>query len=283
MYENPKIPEGINNPKENPLKEFFTLAAGVFGTLAITIWLLLTFIAYWAPYVPFSWEDGWIDTNVIIEEISDAQPATSTEQLETQKYLQTLADEILIISKADPDISITVHYLEGDMVNAFATLGGNIYIFSGLLKSLTSENTVFMLLSHEIAHVVHRDPIVALFQELGLSAALGLITGLSDTGGIEQSIQTTRNLTAFSYSRSQESAADKAALDWVNKRYGHIQGAIELFHHLEQEITHTEGVSSKLPDFFSTHPKTSDRIKKLKKIAEDNTWSFEGELTPLEH
>ena len=46
---------------------------------------------------------------------------------------------------------MTVHAVQDPTVNAFATLGGHVFVFTGLVDSLDSENGLAMVLAHELA------------------------------------------------------------------------------------------------------------------------------------
>ena len=64
-----------------------------------------------------------------------------------------------------------MHYDASDTVNAFATLGGHVVIYRGLLEKLPNENVVAMVVAHEIAHIKHRDPVAALGRGVAITLA----------------------------------------------------------------------------------------------------------------
>ena len=68
-----------------------------------------------------------------------------------------------------------MHYDDDAVVNAFATLGGHIVVYQGLLEAVPDENALAMVLAHEIAHVRHRHPIVGLSRSAALGFALMLL------------------------------------------------------------------------------------------------------------
>ena len=73
-----------------------------------------------------------------------------------------------------------------DVLNAFATPGGYIYIYTGLIKFLEREDDLAGVLGHEIAHADRRHGSKQMQQQYGLSILLGIITG-----GNERTISTT--------------------------------------------------------------------------------------------
>ena len=175
MYSNPKIPENINTSKEHPLKEFSALLIGAL-ILIVTATIVLGFLGGWlAGKIPFSAE-------VNIASLYKApQKEDSDQQQKIQSYLQTLADKIQKTQKMPSEMKIIVHYMEGDTLNAFATLGGHVILYRGLIKKMSSENALTMLLAHEIAHVKYRHPIKSLGRGVAASIAISTISGSVDS------------------------------------------------------------------------------------------------------
>ena len=56
QYSNPKIPEGINTTKTNPLKEFAVLTVGVIVLAISTLAVLILLVDFFADKIPFQWE-----------------------------------------------------------------------------------------------------------------------------------------------------------------------------------------------------------------------------------
>ena len=169
-----------------------------------------------------------------------------------EAYLQQLGNHLLE-NTADP-LPVALHYIDSDMVNAFATLGGHIFVSRGLLAILPDENSLAMVLAHEIAHVQHRDPIVALGRGLTLGLALMSITGNGDGSMAQQLLGEVNLLVGLRFSRDAETAADQAALESLLQHYGHLASADQLFQYLRQHQ------DDELVEWFSTHPLNDQRI-----------------------
>jgi len=169
-----------------------------------------------------------------------------------EAYLQQLGNHLLE-NTADP-LPVALHYIDSDMVNAFATLGGHIFVSRGLLAILPDENSLAMVLAHEIAHVQHRDPIVALGRGLTLGLALMSITGNGDGSMAQQLLGEVNLLVGLRFSRDAETAADQAALESLLQHYGHLASADQLFQYLRQHQ------GDELVEWFSTHPLNDQRI-----------------------
>jgi predicted Zn-dependent protease len=294
-YSNPKIPEGINVSSEHPLKDFFLMLSGISIALVVAIMLLSIFAQQLVRFIPFEVEQSltanlgqWSlelpDNDSPDEEAAAttlANNETSLAQLDTEKqayitrveaYLQQLSNHLLE-SATDP-LPVSLHYIDSDMVNAFATLGGHIFITRGLLAILPDENALAMVLAHEIAHVQHRDPIVALGRGLTVGLALMSITGNGDGALAQQLLGEVNLLVSLSFSRDAETAADAAALKSLLRHYGHVASADQLFQYLQQHQ------GDELVEWFSTHPLHDQRIATIGQFAGDHPGT-ESKTTPL--
>lgn len=175
------------------------------------------------------------------------------------------------------EMKIKVSVVNNDVVNAFATLDGNVVFFTGLLESIPNENTLAMVMAHEIAHIKLRHPLRALGRGVVVGLAVATIAGSSANGIVDEFIGSTGLLTALSFTRDQESAADELATAALVARYGHLAGSTQLFEILSAAHKGAEkGLSNKLPEFFSTHPLSENRINAIKHQAGQNNWPLEG-------
>ncbi len=262
-YSNQKIPEGINTTETHPLKEFaFLLSVVLAGVILITIVLTLT-IDWTAKYIPFSFEQAMVSST---DEIFNDEPN------EVDAYLQSLADKIVLSADLPPDFSITVHYINQDVVNAGATLGGHIIIYRGILEKIPDENTLVMLLGHEIGHVKLRHPVKSLGKGIVISMVLGAIFGQSsDT--VSSLMTDTSMITMLSFNREQEEDSDEQGLNILHEYYGHTQGATTLFEIFKQEQSDSGFIA---PAFLSSHPQTESRINHLLMYAQSRQWHNKG-------
>ncbi len=267
-YTNPEIPEGINVGKENPLKEFLILTAGVIGIIVLAV-VILSFLAErLAVYVPFSIEQ---------ELVADAHIDVDTNE-EIENYLQGISDQLTQHMELPEDMSFTIHYSEEPVENAFATIGGHIYIYQGLLELLPNENTLTMVIAHEMAHIYHRHPIIALGRGVVIGLLLAAISGLSGDYFVGQIVNDAGVITLLTFNRDQEREADSTALTMVSAHYGHIAGTDELFK-IMLELQNKDPV--KIPLFLSTHPLSQERLTNIRQLAEKNNWNTSGDITAI--
>ncbi|HCS29356.1 MAG TPA: hypothetical protein DIW43_18005 [Spongiibacteraceae bacterium] len=270
-YENRPLPEGINYSQENPLKDFALLVLAALGGLAVVLLLLVALANSMAPLIPFSVEQR------LAEQMASQFPAAelNESQAEKQAYLRKLARELLEHVELPEGLNVTVHYLPAGAVNAFATLGGNIYIFEGLLQKMPSENALAMVMAHEIAHILHRDPIVAMGRGLTVSLALASIAGVANSSGMDWLFRQMGMVTVMSFTRGQEREADSRALEILQARYGNVKGAESIF-----AVFVDEGRDGEMPAFLSTHPLSAERIARIEDFAEDHLQRGEPKELP---
>jgi len=273
-YSNPKIPEGINTTVENPLKEFFILSIGVLGIIFFAVIVLSLAAEKLAIYIPFKMEQ-----DLIPEMWTQADPETESEtNRQTREYLQSLSNQLADHMHLPEEMEITVHYIEGDTVNAFATIGGHIFIYQGLLDELESENALAMVIAHEMAHIFHRHPIIAMGRGVVIGLLLSAISGASGDLFVGQVVSETGMIALLNFTRDQEREADITALTAVNGLYHHVSGTNDLFRVL---MAAHDLESIEPPLFLSTHPLTQDRIDDLTQYAHGQGWTTEATLTPF--
>lgn len=265
---NPRIPEGINASEENPLKEFAMLAIGVSAGLAIMV-VAISFIAsILTPYIPFEWERAFNPAMVASlyedekEEGEEGEPSGATAQAALDDLSQALLQSSLQVpigNKAPQDVvpidAFVFHFMSEEMPNAFATFGANVMVTSGLLKEVSSENGLAMVIAHEIAHVQLRHPIEAAGRGIVIQIALTAILGSTGSGLFGGAVSSGGNLALLSYNREMELAADTRALRILRQHYGHVGGADEFF----LAIDEAQG-SARWLEFVQTHPSTQRRL-----------------------
>lgn len=272
-YSNPKPKEGINYTKEHPLKEFSQLLIGV-AVLTVAVVVSLNFLAgYFVRYIPFEFEKKMVADVAFLK----------VEENPQQQYLQELADRLSAHMALPQGMSVTVHYSNTDTVNAFATVGGNLFFFQGLINELESEDALATVMAHEIAHIKHRHPIVALGKGVTLAALMAFVSGASGSQAGDWLIGSSVDLGLLKFSRDQESESDASAARALAAEYGHIGGAkelFELFEGIEADI-HDEK-KSVLKEMFRSHPYSNERWQAIKVLAMEQGWSNSGVSPKLE-
>ncbi|MCK4866186.1 MAG: M48 family metallopeptidase [Gammaproteobacteria bacterium] len=262
-YSNPELPEGINTSKENPLKEFFILTVGLLAVVFVVISALILIVDNFADKIPFEMEKKLPISSFI-------------ENLETEKlppYLEKVTQKVLRTFELPENMQITFHYVNDDTVNAFATLGGHIVLYRGLLEKLKNEDELAMVIAHEIAHVKYRHPILSVSHGIVVGIILTAVSSSSGNSVVNDIMGQTGMASIMKFSRVYEYQSDKEAIKSLIKLYGHADGALGLFKVFESEF----GKESSF-EFLATHPLTGNRISQTTKMISKSNLSSNNSM-----
>lgn len=261
--------EGINSSEEHPLREFAWLVGSALVAMLLLLGLLVWGARWLAPQVPFSAEVA------LAERLGVARPRP--EHAAQTRELQALADRVAAAMQLPTGVSVTLSYDGSRVVNAYATIGGRVVVFRGLLHKLRSEDALAALLAHEIAHVKHRHVAASLGRGLAVATVLGVLSADAGAAVAQSALGQAAGLALLGYSRDQESQADDEAVRAVVALYGHAAGVIELFASLGQP---DRGGAAEMT-LLRTHPLTAARLQAVRARAAQAGWAVEGATRPL--
>ena len=177
-------------------------------------------------------------------------------------YLNSMRDKILVSDDIlyKDDFLWELRVIEDDnTLNAFAAPGGYIYIYTGLMKYLDSEEQLAGVLGHEIAHADRRHSSRQLTKQYGISTMLSVALG-NDPGLLAE---VATGLLTLKYGRNMEAEADEYSVKYLCSTDWEADGAADFFVKLE-----AEGGSS-TPAFLSTHPDPENRIEDITALSEE--------------
>jgi beta-barrel assembly-enhancing protease len=175
-------------------------------------------------------------------------------RLYTDRTVTQYVNEIgqgLVPSSDRPNIPYIFQVVNDNQVNAFATMGGYVYVTSGLIKTADNEAQLASVIGHEMGHIAARHAIkqmrdVALQQ--GLASAAGLDRNTAVNIGVELAVR-------LPNSRQHELEADQKGLATIT-RAGYAPSAMVAF---MRKLLNQPSV----PSILSSHPATSNRIAAL--------------------
>jgi predicted Zn-dependent protease len=161
-----------------------------------------------------------------------------------------------------------VQVLKNDEVNAFAAPGGFVFVTTGLLKLVRSEDELACVLAHEVAHVskkhglktIKTSRLTSAFALLGSEAAKNYspsqASQLADVfkGTVDDVV---KNMIVDGYSRDKEFEADKFGAQYA-RAANYDPGALPAFLR-RMDAAGSAGAGG----MFKTHPKASKRIDEL--------------------
>ena len=158
-----------------------------------------------------------------------------------------------------PNLPFTFQVVVDDSVNAFATMGGFVYVTTELVRTADNEAQLASVLGHEIGHITSRHAVEQMRQEAinkGLATAAGLDRNRAVALGVDLALNRPR-------SRKDELEADQRGLKTLMKAGYAPSGMIGFMEKLLDE--------SSPPSFLSTHPATKDRIAALGRVIDPAT------------
>ncbi|OON70396.1 peptidase M48 [Hymenobacter sp. CRA2] len=145
--------------------------------------------------------------------------------------------------------------------NAFATPGGHIYVFTGLVKFLDNESELAGVLGHEIAHADRRHSTQLLQRQYGIGILASVVLG-KNQGLLTQIAGGLAGLGQLKFSRTFEQEADKYSAIYLNgTRYYACDGAAGFFIKAEKQG------NANPPEFMSTHPNPGSRVQAIQSSA----------------
>lgn len=136
-------------------------------------------------------------------------------------------------------------------LNAFCAPGGYIYVYTGLIKFLDSEDQLAGVMGHEIAHADLRHSTRQMSKAMGLTMLTQILVGQKQ----EELQQLAIGIIGLSFSREHETEADMASVNYLCGTDYNAAGAAGFFRKMEGQPSP--------PVFLSTHPNPNNRVKKI--------------------
>ncbi|NJL03077.1 MAG: M48 family metalloprotease [Spirulinaceae cyanobacterium SM2_1_0] len=159
-------------------------------------------------------------------------------------------------TSARPDIPYTFQVVDSRDINAFATMGGFVYVNLGLMLLAENEAELASVVGHEIGHIAGRHAIDQM-RDRAIRSGILSAAGLDASRAVQIGVQLALELPN---SREAELESDQLGLDNL-RRSGYAPTAMVTFMQKLQQ----QGGSSFVPTILSTHPATGDRIRILQR------------------
>lgn len=152
-----------------------------------------------------------------------------------------------------------VHIIKNDtIINAFATPGGYLYFYTGIIKFLDNEAQFAGVMAHEMAHSDLRHSTNQLTKAYGTQILLSILLGQSSGQLTEIIASLAYGLGTLAFSRTHEYQADEYSVRYLYATSYEARGIADFFVKMES--------SARPPEFLSTHPSPENRIEKITEV-----------------
>jgi predicted Zn-dependent protease len=201
------------------------------------------------------------------------------------KYVERVGLEVA--ARAHRKLPYTFHYIQDDsFVNAFALPGGHVFIGSGLVKLMDTEDELASVLGHEVEHIDHyhcaeRYQLEARLRRFGM-------------GDLAKVAEIPLSVFEAGYSKDQELEADREGTRLAVMAGYSPLGAVRLFeafsrmeeHRNEPAATPQEEAArvtlGTLEGYFQSHPYAPERAAQIRKLIATEGWGNKLAEKPLQ-
>ena len=185
----------------------------------------------------------------------------------------------------DPTLNFNWEYILIDnkkMKNAWCMPGGKIAVYTGILDVTKNKNGLAAVMGHEIAHAVAKHSVERASRSFLLNTTVQITDVL--TGGKLSKVNRSTGMDTVGmisqlgimnpFTRKQESEADYLGLIFSSLSGYDIRETIKLWERMKEANKGKEP-----PEFFSTHPSSSNRIKKINEWINEVTLDYPPIIT----
>lgn len=156
------------------------------------------------------------------------------------------------------EINYSYKVVETDEVNAFAIAGGKMYINTGILDFLATEDEIAFVMAHEISHNELRHCIRRV-QYAAIASSIDPNLG--------EMVQVAYSIYAMPFTKYDEFDADELGVQLMLKAGYNKNGAVSFFEKLEKlEEEYSIDNRDAVNDFISSHPTAKERRDRVKRM-----------------
>ncbi len=201
---------------------------------------------------------------------ASAQSLRIIRDAEIEREIRRMSAPLFLSAGLVPS-SVSIHIVQDKSLNAFVANGQRMFMNTGLLMQAENVGQVIGVIAHETGHISGghlarlgraldqgaTTSLLATF--LGLATAVG--TGRGDVGAaVAAGGQTLATRNFFSFTRTQESSADQAALSLLDETKQSARGLLTFMQKLEgQELLITDNQDP----YVRTHPLSEERVNTI--------------------
>jgi predicted Zn-dependent protease len=182
--------------------------------------------------------------------------------------------QMLVPTSDRPNIPYTFRVVDDKNLNAFATMGGFVYINTGTIAASDNVAQLASVIGHEMGHISGRHALEQM-KQMAIARGVATIAGVGDDRLVGIGVDLALRLPN---SREAEFDADRRGLLNIT-RAGFAARAMPAFMQKLASSSNRGGA----PSFLNTHPATGDRIAALNQAIQANNFNTSGGLNDGEY
>jgi predicted Zn-dependent protease len=171
---------------------------------------------------------------------------------------------------------VDLYIVQDPTLNAFVAAGQNMFLFTGMIMEAKTPEQLKGVIAHETGHMAGGHNVTRA-QSMSAASSTSLITlglgaialaaGAPDAAmALFASANQFGMLTAFKFTRAEESSADQYGLDFLEATGQSANGMVEFMENFRYEELMSE---SRRDPYFRSHPTSTDRIAALRTRAKE--------------
>jgi Zn-dependent protease with chaperone function len=172
-------------------------------------------------------------------------------------YVQGIAEN-LWNQVARKDVPYSIKIIKANDVNSFATLGGFVYVYEGLVDFTQSDDELASVIGHETGHIERRHLLTANAKAQALNILFGIASLFSpliyNFGGLAEAGIMAK------ISRSDELQADRYGLQLMSRAGYDPHAMVTMMQHL---VVLENGKSDLVTKYLEDHPEPDQRVAHL--------------------
>ncbi|MFN0049574.1 MAG: M48 family metalloprotease [Cytophagales bacterium] len=157
-------------------------------------------------------------------------------------------------------------------LNAFCTPGGYIYVYTGIIKYLDTEDQLAGVMGHEIAHADRRHYVNQQIKNGATQFLISVVAG--DKGAIGQLAgDFISKASSLAYSRADETDADNKSVEYLSGTATPKYACNSAGAFFQKLVDGGKADCNAITGFFSTHPCPENRVANINKQATEKQCS----------
>jgi len=184
------------------------------------------------------------------------------------KYIDSLGHYLIRPLKTKP---FPFHFsiINKNIINAFASPGGYIYIYAGLINNTDNVDELAAVICHEIGHVSARHIAhkIEYSRKLGYLSLIALLAGVL-VGGVASSIATATSMAGsaqlqINHTREEERQADELGFHYLSESGFN---PVAMYDILKKITDMSLYALDKIPPFLLDHPSGPERLSNIQSM-----------------